>query len=176
MKKLILLLILSALVVLFTGCRGESLGFMSILDTELGEVFTLGDTMESIGEILGEPERVEELIEGRLRHRYQNGLSVAYVDGKAVSFFAASALEESRFEILGYRIGMTEEQVADNFMFDEVWSYDEDERRASDFRLYYDEYGNFVDAYYAHVFASVVLTYGLLGERINISLVFITNQ
>ena len=179
MKKLLYLLILSVLVIMFTGCRSESesIGFMSILDTELGEVFTLGDTQESIREILGEPVRIVDSIENRYFHEYGNGLRVEYVDGRAVVFFTvASALEEARFEILGYSTWMTNEQIADNFVLDEASTDGDGAIPGYNYRLFYDESGNVVDMYYAHVEAGITLWYGFFGEQIVIRILFTSLQ
>jgi len=159
---------------LFTGCRseGESLGFMSILDTELGEVFTLGDTQESIEAILGEPVQTREWSGSEYIHEYQNGLSVIYANKRAVLFAVETALDEERFEVLGYKIGMTNEQIADNFVFNEALSGSVGTAGSYHYQLYYDESGNMVDVNYVHMAVYITLWYGFLGDRISIRLLF----
>ena len=127
MKKVLYTWVLVIAIFLLGACSREPrLDHRSILDTELGVVFTLGDSRESIEAILGDPIEHEEMVLGMDYLTYENGLTVLFlsntdisVDGIAFAFEAKNEPGAERFEILGYDIGMTHSQVANNFALDE---------------------------------------------------------
>ena len=113
------------------GCGGEQnsnappiLDYKSILDTEIGNMFSLGDTRANIEAALGQPIRREthdeeldgiEGLEEVEEVEYQSGLTIMYSDNKVIAFAAENRLDTGRFEIFGYRIGMTRRQIANVF-------------------------------------------------------------
>ena len=127
MKKVLYTWVLVIAIFLLGACSREArLDHRSILDTELGVVFTLGDSRESIEAILGEPIQHYEWISGMHVLEYANGLVVLYgyivdisVDAVAVTFETESEHGAERFEILGYQIGMARSQIANNFNLNE---------------------------------------------------------
>ena len=116
MKNILLALAVLLTVVILTACGSEEpapiLDFKSVLDTELNILFSLGDHRDDIESILGPPIRHNEEWGD---FEYQNGLQVVYEGHRAVFLAARNGLEEGRFEVLGYSIGMSRSQISDYF-------------------------------------------------------------
>jgi len=112
----------------FTACGGSSepnpilerepvLDFRSILDTELNLMFSIGDYRGDIEAILGRPVNFEEEWN---TFKFENGLTVTYENDRAVALSGDNNLYTGRFEILGYQIGMTEDQISMVFELNEL--------------------------------------------------------
>ena len=178
MKKLFCFLILLGLSIGIAACENETgtssgassvLDFRSIVDTESGHVFSLGDTRNSIEAVLGQPiEMTQWGVE------FQNGLFVEFEDNLAVYFEAENGLAAGRFEIYGYSIGMTKNQIASIFALDEMMSSiltnPELGRIVSWFELYYDANGNVTNQENADTFTAILWVEQPEGNYVRLSI------
>ena len=180
MKKILCVLLLAGMVAVLGACRSDeprALDFKSILDVELDTIFSLGDTRESIEAVLGRPIRHENLAGPIYEFEYQNGLVVWYRDGVAVFFEAENEHETGRFEIFGYRIGMTRSRIANIFDFNERWSDSATSsstgRRIFRYERFYDAEGEVVEVIDNHFIVQIEWVEG--GERDLIRLSIMAN-
>ena len=178
MKRVIIFLLTLGLIVVLAACGNplrnhpwteRELDFMSILDTETGIVFSLGDYIDDIEEILGSPVRVRySSIIGTNSARYENGISVVYSNNRvtelrAVNIFLSPNFDGSnrnslarmdvrRFEVLGHSKWMTKDQISAIFEPDEIlaeWFESIGIRGGYFFSRFFDEYGNPTSREYA---------------------------
>jgi hypothetical protein len=133
--------VVSALVclVLLVGCGGEGepignpdLDFKSVLDTETGMVFSLGDSKKSIDEKLGNPRYSERNQDFFYLISFVN---VKYDENDDAIFIRIDNRRE-RFEFRDMRMNMTQRETRRNFRLNDRLSY-----WYSNYEKYYDENG-----------------------------------
>jgi len=123
--------IISIVVVLaaFTACGGNGnrydnapreLNFRSMRDVELDVIISLGDRRARVEELLGEssPCMIPKYpgMPGRIsRYYFTNGMAIDFQHGIVISMEARNEYGTERFEIYGYSIGMTQEQLSAAF-------------------------------------------------------------
>jgi len=95
------------------------LDYRSMLDTELNMLFPLGISRSEVEEVLGQPVTIDDEWG---TFEYQNGMVFIYEGDVAILIEGENGLESGRFEILGFRVGMTRGQIASNFELDEDMS------------------------------------------------------
>jgi hypothetical protein len=109
---------ISFFIFIFVACgknENNELNFRSMRDVELDVIISLGDSRERVEELLGEGEPGVELRNGEMLD-FENGMSVRFNDDVVVGLHAFNEYDAGRFEIFGYTIGMTEEQLAEIFI------------------------------------------------------------
>jgi hypothetical protein len=114
MKKIFCILFF---LIIFSACGDDrELDFRSMRDTELGVVISLGDNRERLVRLMGEP--VHEIpslsIRGGTLLIFANEMDVTVYNDEVKLIFAENNLDSGRFEIYGYRVGMTPSQIAAN--------------------------------------------------------------
>jgi len=118
MKKVMSLVLMMVFMFLLVGCSGSharrALDFRSVLDTETGTVFSLGDEQAVFEEAFGEGEFVG-LEHNRVRqYYYADGLlSVRFYQEEAVEILVATWWGDGyeRFEFYDFSFEMTDEEL-----------------------------------------------------------------
>jgi len=143
-RSLYILISLFVLVILAACGREQTIDYRSILDTETGHTLSLGDSRADIERALGDYTFHVESDRFNI-FEYTYALRVIFEDDVAVAFFAGNASDSDRFELLGYRIGMTREDAASNFQH----AYEADTEglmiAMHHFDNFYDAQGNLTD-------------------------------
>lgn len=130
MKKIVIMSFF-AIIILLSACSKndtkKSVDFKSMLDTESDKIVSIGDEKVDVDKNFGEPTYNEG------QYDYPNGLSITYLSGKVVAVEAYL----DKFEIIGYTVGMNDEEIVKNF-----------EKSAGNtgdwvfYNAYYDDAGN----------------------------------
>jgi len=145
---IVLLIIVAIFVVVLALSRGEELALGSMRDVELDVIISIGDSRERVIELLGEPFYVHD-VHRACEHciltffEYESGMRIAFIDDTVVSIRGTRWLtvpdseygermtelgrtwsNEDRFEIRGYTVGMTREEISSAFNFDRWRSHD----------------------------------------------------
>ncbi|MDR2183449.1 MAG: hypothetical protein LBE55_04675, partial [Clostridiales bacterium] len=112
-------------------------------------IISLGDSRSEIEALFGQPINVD-----RGEYEFQGGLFVYFEDEMAVEIVGTNGVEAGRFGILGFRVGMTLDEIGQHFERDDdisdlFTSFRSREYHA--FRLPYDENGNAVNEWGRHV-------------------------
>jgi len=124
LKKLVITLISAIVTISLTACAAgtdgtpqRELDILSMRDTELGVVVSIGDSQSDVETILGQPmETVGMMVigDGAILE-FQNGMEVTFEHDAVISISAINGFTDGRFEIYGYRAGMTTDEIAANF-------------------------------------------------------------
>lgn len=131
-KILAVTLLISIFLFAFVGCgEKKELDYKSILNTETKAIMSIGDDKKDIDKLLGDPTYESEL---GMYSYCDETIWIAYLEGKVTRIITKG---EDKFEIIGYKVGMSEGEVAKNL---EIWSYLE--KTYNDYGAYYDNSGN----------------------------------
>lgn len=103
------------------ACGGEAereLDFRSMWDTELDVVISLGDSRRHVESVLGVAgaERIHRG-DGHEILEFYSGMEITLINDVVINIRGTNGMTTGRFEILGYTVGMTREQIAKNFNF-----------------------------------------------------------
>ena len=152
MKKLITIITAAILAAALTACTSGNngnntapgtLSVISMRDTELDLIITLGDTQESVEAALGQPHEFGGFVigDGAIL-LFENGMEVAFEHGLAIEINAVNHIDHGRFEIYGFAPGTPLAELSQNFTLLEEMS--EAFSNISDGSVYY--YVAFTDA------------------------------
>jgi len=148
-KKFFCVLTVLFLTIIFIVCNvnydeEKVLDFRSMRDVELDVIISLGDSRERLVELLGEPE-----VEHTSEHvgtffRFGNGMHIRMNDGAVDDISGENEFGSGRFEIFGYNLGMTPDQIAENLEAHncDIEYMEEFGIRAYVFENYFDADGN----------------------------------
>jgi len=157
MKRIICIIVVVLALGLVAACGSNDgasqdqavLDFRSMMDTETGTMISLGDTRESIETALGRPVNHDEEWD---EYTYHNGIAVIFENNRAISISAYQPITEGRFEIFGYRVGMTRDEVSDvfdlSFHLEGIGTYS--------FVRSYDRSGNLTDDNNAYILSGII--------------------
>lgn len=130
-RVLAVVLLLGICLFAFAGCgRKKELDHKSILNIETKEIISIGDDKKDIDKLLGDSTYDSE---SGMYVYCDETIWIRYFEGEAIIIFTKG---EDTFEILGYKVGMSEAEVAKNL---ESY-YGED--AVNDYGGYYDNSGN----------------------------------
>ena len=134
MKNILRLLFVIVFITLLGACGGGGDGididFKSILDTETGEVLSLGDSPERFYEVLGEPSYVMDEGNSSILYFYDEYTLTVLFSDKGAIIISYVTESSTRFAFRNMLFNMTEVDEAD--IFENTYIHDS----------FYDESGN----------------------------------
>ncbi|MCL2456710.1 MAG: hypothetical protein FWD19_04095 [Defluviitaleaceae bacterium] len=99
--------------------ENDVLDFRSMRDTELDVIISLGDSKEKVIELLGELPEESYIGTEYTIFQFQNGMSISFENDEVAVIFARNIFGAEKFEIYDCAIGMSREQIAVDFEFNE---------------------------------------------------------